>query len=145
MHFSDFHILDLELSFTGWLKWLRRSSFQFLEIFGIEWNAFDSNEREWRRSNDDMLLYLLFTYSSKSLITECYNGRFHTLFRKLWNFDKMFGASYFSSKITSTARIWAAYTLRRRRYWRKYSWTSLWKKYLIKCKILAVGVIFFEK
>ena len=46
LHFSDFHILDLELSFTGWLKWLRRSSFQFLEIFGIEWNAFDSNERE---------------------------------------------------------------------------------------------------
>ena len=46
LHFSDFHILDLELSLTGWSKWLRRSSFQFLEIFGIEWNAFDSNERE---------------------------------------------------------------------------------------------------
>ena len=33
--FSDFHILDLELSFTGWSKWLRRSSFQFLESNGM--------------------------------------------------------------------------------------------------------------
>ena len=50
--------------------------------------------------------------------------RFQTLFRKsvkCWNFDKMFGASYFSSKITSVANICAAYNLRGRRYWQKYS------------------------
>ena len=38
-----------------------------------------------------------------------YNGRFQTLFRKsvkFWNFDKIVGAYFFSSKITSTARIW---------------------------------------
>ena len=37
-------------------------------------------------------------------------GRFQTLFRKsvkFWHFDKMFGASYFASKIAPTARIWA--------------------------------------
>ena len=36
------------------------------------------------------------------------NGRFQILFRKsvkFLNFDKMFGASYFPSKITPTARI----------------------------------------
>ena len=51
-------------------------------------------------------------------------GRFQTLFQKsvkFWNFDKMFGAFYFSSKITPTARICAAYTLRGRRYSQKHS------------------------
>ena len=36
------------------------------------------------------------------------NGGIQNLFRKsvkFWNFDKMFDASYFSSKITPTARI----------------------------------------
>ena len=49
-------------------------------------------------------------------------GRFQTLFPKsvkFSNFDKLFGASYFSSKITPKARIWAAYTLRGRRYSQK--------------------------
>ena len=53
---------------------------------------------------------------------DIHKGRFQTLVRKsikFWNFDKMFGASYFSSKITPTARIWVAYTLRRRRYSQK--------------------------
>ena len=71
-------------------------------------------------------------------------GRFQTLFRKsvkFSNFDKMFGASYFSSKITPTARIWAAYTLRGRRYWQKYSWIPPWEKYLIKCKISKIFII----
>ena len=40
--------------------------------------------------------------------------------------DKMFGTSYFSSEIPPVARICAAHTLRGWRYWRKYSWNSLW-------------------
>ena len=44
----------------------------------------------------------------------------------------MFGASYLSSKITPVARIWAAYTLRGRRYRQIYLWFSLLEKNPIK-------------
>ena len=63
------------------------------------------------------------------------NGRFHTLFRRsihFSNLDKMLSSSYLSSKITPVAKIWAAYTLRGRRYGQKYLWFSLWEKNPIK-------------